>query len=76
VATGEVLNQRPMSQTRRSLGIVAADSGYDGWILRPLSARLLPETEPERRGWVDRSRLLDLNGRVESRSTISRRVSA
>ena len=63
VATGEVLNQRPMSQTRRSLGIVAADSGYDGWILRPLSARLLPETEPERRGWVDRSRLLDLNGR-------------
>ena len=63
VATGEVLNQRPMSQTRRNLEVVATDSGYKGWILRPLSARLLPETEPEQRGWVDRSRLLDLNGR-------------
>ena len=63
VATGEVLNQRPMSQTRRSLAIVAADSGYAEWVLRPLSAKLLPETEPERRGWVDRSRLLALSGR-------------
>jgi tRNA U34 2-thiouridine synthase MnmA/TrmU len=63
VATGEVLNQRPMSQTRRSLTMVAEESGYKDWILRPLSAKLLPETEPERRGWVDRSRLLDLNGR-------------
>ena len=63
VATGEVLNQRPMSQTRRNLEVVAVESGYKDWILRPLSAKLLPETEPERRGWVDRSRLLDLNGR-------------
>jgi len=63
VATGEVLNQRPMSQTKRSLGIVAKDSGYGDWLIRPLSAKLLEETEPERRGWVDRSRLLDLNGR-------------
>lgn len=63
VATGEVLNQRPMSQTRRNLEVVAEEAGYRDWILRPLSARLLPETEPERRGWVDRSRLLELNGR-------------
>lgn len=63
VVTGEVLNQRPMSQTRRSLALVAEESGYPDRILRPLSARLLPETEPERRGWVDRARLLDLNGR-------------
>lgn len=63
VATGEVLNQRPMSQNRRSLDLVAEGSGYGMWLIRPLSARLLAETEPERRGWVDRSRLLDLNGR-------------
>lgn len=63
IATGEVLNQRPMSQTKRALKIVAEESGYADRLLRPLSAKLLPETEPERLGWVDRSRLLDLNGR-------------
>lgn len=63
LATGEVLNQRPMSQTRRNLEAVAAESGYPDSIVRPLSAQLLPETEPERRGWVDRSRLLALEGR-------------
>lgn len=63
VATGEVLNQRPMSQNKRSLRIVGEDSGYGDWLIRPLSAKLLDETEPERRGWVDRSRLLGLNGR-------------
>ena len=63
IATGEVLNQRPMSQTKRTLNIVAEDSGYGNRLLRPLSAKLLPETEVERLGWVDRNRLLDLNGR-------------
>lgn len=63
VATGEVLNQRPMSQTKRSLAIVADDSGLKDRLLRPLSAKLMPETEPERLGWVDRNRLLDLSGR-------------
>ncbi len=63
LCTGEVLNQRPMSQNRRSLGIVARESGYPELVLRPLSARLLDETEPERRGWVDRARLLGIEGR-------------
>ena len=63
IATGEVLNQRPMSQTKRTLNIVSEESGYGNLLLRPLSAKLLPETEAERLGWVDRSRLLDLNGR-------------
>ncbi len=67
IATGEVLNQRPMSQNRRSLDIVATGSGYAEWIVRPLSAKLLPESEPERRGWVDRSRLLDIEGRSRKR---------
>jgi hypothetical protein len=63
ISTGEVLNQRPMSQNRKSLTIVADDSGYEDVIVRPLSAKLLPETRPEREGLLDRSRLLGLSGR-------------
>lgn len=63
VATGEVLDQRPMSQNRKSLDIVTAEFEYDGWILRPLSARLLALTKPEEIGWVDRSKLLAIRGR-------------
>ena len=63
LVTGEVLNQRPMSQTPHNLEVVARESGYADLVLRPLCARLLPETRPEREGWVDRGRLLDLNGR-------------
>ena len=61
--SGEVLGQRPMSQTRPSLRYVEKHSGYDGYILRPLSARRLPETIPERRGLINREQLLDLAGR-------------
>ena len=61
--SGEVLGQRPMSQTFPSLRYVAKHSGMDGYILRPLSAKRLPETVPEQKGWVDRERLLDLAGR-------------
>lgn len=63
IITGEVLGQRPMSQTKQSLHIVAKNSGFADIILRPLSARLLPETKPEREGWIDRSRLLAISGR-------------
>ena len=63
LSTGEVLNERPMSQTRRSLGIVARESGYADRVLRPLSALRLPETRVEQAGWVDRRRLLSLEGR-------------
>lgn len=63
LATGEVLGQRPMSQNRPSLGAIAARSGYADLLLRPLSAKLLPETLPERRGWVDREKLFDFRGR-------------
>ncbi len=61
--SGEVLGQRPMSQNKTALRYVEKHSGYDGYILRPLSARLLPETRPEVEGLVDRARLLDLSGR-------------
>ncbi|MDD5476438.1 MAG: tRNA 4-thiouridine(8) synthase ThiI [Syntrophales bacterium] len=65
--TGEVLGQRPKSQTGQSLRLVAKLSGYDGYILRPLSALLLPETIPEMDGRVDRQRLLDIQGRSRKR---------
>jgi tRNA U34 2-thiouridine synthase MnmA/TrmU len=63
IFTGEVLGQRPMSQNRQSLSIVAKNSGYQEYILRPLSALLLPETRPEIEGKVDRQRLLAIKGR-------------
>ncbi|OVE73624.1 hypothetical protein BVX94_03380 [bacterium B17] len=63
IATGEVLDQRPMSQNKKSLDIVTSEFEYDGWILRPLSAKLLPPTKPEEIGWVDRERLLAIHGK-------------
>jgi len=67
VFTGEVLGQRPKSQRRDTLRIIERDSGLDGRLLRPLSARLLPPTIPEQQGLVDRSRLLDISGRSRLR---------
>lgn len=64
VITGEVLGQRPMSQNKRALEIIEKESGLQGLLLRPLSAKLLPETTPEKQGWVQRNRLLDLSGRT------------
>jgi tRNA U34 2-thiouridine synthase MnmA/TrmU len=61
--SGEVLGQRPMSQTKPALRYVEKHSGMDGYILRPLSAKLLPETIPEQQGLVERERLLDIHGR-------------
>ncbi|MFA5090552.1 MAG: tRNA 4-thiouridine(8) synthase ThiI [Candidatus Omnitrophota bacterium] len=67
VVTGEVLGQRPMSQHRKALDIIANGSGLGGLLVRPLSARLLDETIPEKEGWLVRDRLLDFNGRSRSR---------
>jgi tRNA-uridine 2-sulfurtransferase len=61
--SGEVLGQRPMSQTRTSLRYVEKHSGFEGYILRPLSAQRLPETIPEEKGLVDRQQLLNIAGR-------------
>jgi tRNA U34 2-thiouridine synthase MnmA/TrmU len=63
VITGEVLGQRPMSQYRRTLGLLERESGLEGLLLRPLSAKLLPPTITEREGWVDRGRLYAFQGR-------------
>ncbi len=63
IITGEVVGQRPMSQRRDTMPVVQRDSGAGDRLLRPLCAQLLPETLPEREGWVDRERLYAFNGR-------------
>lgn len=63
IITGEVLGQRPMSQNLKALSMVASESGFQKVILRPLSAKRLPITLPEEKGWVDRERLLGFSGR-------------
>jgi tRNA-specific 2-thiouridylase len=61
--TGEVLGERPMSQHRPALKTIAEEAGLKGKLLRPLSAKLMAETEAEKKGIVDRNQLLDISGR-------------
>ena len=63
IATGEVLGERPMSQHKKALEIIEHESELQGRLLRPLSAKLLPATEAEQQGKIDRSKLLDIQGR-------------
>lgn len=63
IITGEVIGQRPMSQRKDTMPVIARESGAFDRLLRPLCAKLLPETMPEREGWVDREKLLDFSGR-------------
>ena len=67
IFTGEVLGQRPNSQLYPSLKVVERESGLEGLLLRPLSAKLLPPTIPEKRGWVNRENLYDIQGRSRKR---------
>ncbi|MCL2457610.1 MAG: thiamine biosynthesis protein [Desulfobulbus sp.] len=61
--TGEVLGQRPMSQRRDTLRVIERDSGCTGLLLRPLCAKLMPPTQAELAGLVDRERLHGFSGR-------------
>ncbi|OOZ40098.1 tRNA (5-methylaminomethyl-2-thiouridylate)-methyltransferase [Solemya pervernicosa gill symbiont] len=63
IITGEVIGQRPMSQRKDTMPVVARESGADDRLLRPLCAKNLPATLPEREGWVDRDKLYDFSGR-------------
>ena len=68
IITGEVVGQRPMSQRMKAIHTVTALAGDDeGLIVRPLCAKLMEETLPEKEGWIDRSRLLDISGRNRER---------
>ncbi|MCX8152871.1 MAG: hypothetical protein N3E52_00365 [Candidatus Bathyarchaeota archaeon] len=63
IVTGEVLDERPMSQHFDALKLIEEEARLKGKILRPLSARLLPETYAEKRGLVNREKLLAIRGR-------------
>ena len=63
IITGEVVGQRPKSQRKETMPVVQKESGVNDLLLRPLCAHNLPETKPEREGWVDREKLLDYSGR-------------
>ena len=67
VITGEVLGQRPMSQRRDAMRLTEKEAGLEGLIVRPLSAKFLPITIPERDGWIDREQLLNMQGRSRKR---------
>lgn len=74
IITGEVLGQRPKSQLKSKLPVVARESGACDRLLRPLSAKMLDPTLPEREGWVDRSKLGDITGRGRKRQIAIARV--
>lgn len=64
--TGEVVGQRPKSQRAMTMPLIAKESGADDLLLRPLSAKKMAPTKPEREGWVDRDKLFDFSGRSRS----------
>ncbi|HXX81299.1 MAG TPA: hypothetical protein VEI46_07105 [Thermodesulfovibrionales bacterium] len=63
VVTGEVIGQRPMSQKKNTLAMIDKVAGVKGYVLRPLSAKLMPVTVPEEKGLVRREKLYDFSGR-------------
>lgn len=63
VITGEVVGQRLMSQYKSMLKHIEKESGLEGLLLRPLSAKLLPPTIPEKEGIIDRNKLYAISGR-------------
>ncbi len=63
IVTGEVIGQRPKSQRKATMPVIARESTAEDLLLRPLCARHLPETRPEREGWVNREALYDFHGR-------------
>jgi tRNA U34 2-thiouridine synthase MnmA/TrmU len=64
VVTGEVLGQRPMSQHRRAMSIIERESGLEDLIVRPLTAKVMEPSLPERKGWVNREAFYDFCGRT------------
>jgi tRNA U34 2-thiouridine synthase MnmA/TrmU len=63
ILTGDVLGQRSMSQKRKALELIENETGIEGLVLRPLSAKRLPITLPEKLGWIDRKQLMGFTGK-------------
>lgn len=64
IITGEVIGQRPMSQRKQTMPIVAKQSGAEDILVRPLCAKNLPATKPELEGWIDREKMYGFSGRT------------
>lgn len=64
IITGEVVGQRPKSQRADTMPVVQAESGAGDLLVRPLCAKKLPPTLPEREGWIDREKLFEFSGRT------------
>ncbi len=67
IVTGEVVGERPMSQKKRTLKFIERCAGLEGKILRPLSAKILPETDAEKKGLIDKTHLEGIEGRQRRR---------
>jgi len=67
IASGEVLNQRSFSQTIDKFKLIEKEAGVEKLVVRPLSAKLLPETIAEEKGVIDKEKLLDIKGRSRKR---------
>jgi len=63
VVSGEVLGERPMSQMQKTMNFIEEESSLKNNLLRPLSAKLLQETNSEKKGVVDRKKLFAIQGR-------------
>lgn len=63
VFTGDVLGERPMSQTKSPMALIEKQAGLKGLVVRPLCAKLLEPTLPEIEGIIDREKMLDISGR-------------
>jgi tRNA-uridine 2-sulfurtransferase len=63
IITGEVIGQRPMSQNKFKLPLIAKESGAEDLVVRPLCGKNLEPTLPEREGWIEREKLLSITGR-------------
>ena len=70
IITGEVRGQRPKSQNHRAMTKIEDESGISGFLLRPLSAKILEETVPEQKGWINRENLFDIHGRSRQRQLL------
>ena len=63
IVTGEVLGQRPMSQQMWAMKQIENEAGLTGLVVRPLSAKKMKVTIPEKEGWIDREKLYGISGR-------------
>ena len=67
IASGEVVGERPFSQVKDRLIQIEKEAGLSGRIVRPLSGKILPQTEAEKKGLIKREWLMDISGRGRDR---------